>query len=208
MTTGIFFIIIIVCFFVALFCLFRLGRDDVILIRKNVSMEQLFNLAFLSCLPGVLVGWFGNSLPVGIVAGALFLVLLSKSRKFPAGRIADIFSVAFLCVLPLGFILFSLFNQQYKILYLLSAIFSLLLFLFFLLVLLPKTLRADVKDGSMTCLFLINVTLLAVFTSIFQRANHNFSFSFEDGLLAVVFVISCFLLIRQEKKSLLRYIKR
>ena len=208
MTTGAFFIIIFACFFVALFCLFRLGRDDVILIRKNVSMEQLFNLAFLSGFTGILVGWFGNTLAGGISAGMLFLIVLTRRNKLPTGRIADFFSVAFLCVIPFAFFLLYFFQRQHEVIYIVSAIFSFFLFLFFLIILLPKALRADMKDGSLTLLFLINITLLLIFISVFRQVYGNFPFSLEDGLFVFVFVSSCFLLVRQEKKSLLRYIKR
>ncbi|MBI2034828.1 MAG: hypothetical protein HYT11_03805 [Candidatus Levybacteria bacterium] len=171
-------------------------------------MEQLFNLAFLTCFVGGVVGWFSGSIVGGVIAGSLFLLVVSKRSKLPVGRISDIFSVAFLCALPLGFSLYYLFHPQHEILYLLSAIFSLFLFLFFLLILLPKALRSDMKDGSLASLFFINITLLVIFTSVFQRVNKNLSFSFEDGMLAVIFVGACVLLIKQERKSLLRHIRR
>ena len=209
MTTGVFFSIIILCFFVSLFCLFRLGREDVVLIRKNVSMDQLFNLAFLCGCVGVLIGWLGNSLTEGIAGGMIFLMFLTRRKKFPTGRITDLFSVVVLSAMPLFFILFSFFQQQNEmLLYILCAISSFFLFLFFIIILRPKALRVDMKDGSLTFLFLINVSLLTIFISVFRRVNNNFSFSLEDGLLVVIFVSACFFLVRQEKKSLLRYIKR
>lgn len=209
MTIGIFIGVIVSCIFIASFCLFRLGSDDIVLIRKGISLEELFNLAFFCGFIGLLVGVLAKSFIFSILAGIIAITFFARRKRFPIGRIADIFSVTVLCAVPVSFFAFAFFQHTDKFLYLFSAIFSLFLFLFFLIILFPKTLRGDLKDGSLTFLFLVNVLLLAFLQSVFKWVVKNtIAFSFQDGATIGAFIITLALFVEQEKKLLTRIFKK
>src|SRR3990167_7333740 len=45
-----FILVLLVCLIVFLFCVHFLAKDDLILLRKDVSMEKFFNLIFLGAI--------------------------------------------------------------------------------------------------------------------------------------------------------------
>ena len=111
-------IILVVSLFSFLFVLHYHVRDDFLILRKNVSLEDIFNIAFTSSIlvffssrllyifenpspvylnPLVFLAVFyypGFSLTGGIVGGALFIIWYVKRKKFPGKRILDFFSIA------------------------------------------------------------------------------------------------------------------
>src|SRR5258706_5468218 len=108
------FIVIIFCFFVFLYVLYYLAKDDFVIIRKDVSLESVFNLAFLAGIVSLVssrvgfaifshnLNYFnplvflafpyfpGFSLTGGIVGMSLFVYFYSSFRKMPFGRILDL----------------------------------------------------------------------------------------------------------------------
>src|SRR5438270_6523068 len=113
-------LIILFCFFIALFCIYLLSRDDFILLRKNITLEQVFNYAFVSLAVGILSArivyvllhpslrylnplvflifpYFpGLSTIGGVIGVMIFLLAVSRKKKIPKGRLYDIFSLSFL----------------------------------------------------------------------------------------------------------------
>lgn len=131
-------IIGLVSLIVFLFCLYQLTRDDFVFLRKNVSVEQMFNLTFLG-LPIVLLfarifyvvghpSWHylnplvffilpyfpGLSLPGGIVGALLFMHLFTRKGKMPQERVIDVLLLAFLISLTVGGLLSGLMNILLK----------------------------------------------------------------------------------------------
>ncbi len=105
--------------FLFLYCVFVLAKDDFLLLRKNVNLEQLFNAAFigfcvslffsrvffvlqhiksdyLNPLVFFLFPYFpGLSITGGIVGALLLVWIYAKRKKLPFGRVFDIFSLSF-----------------------------------------------------------------------------------------------------------------
>src|SRR5258706_641346 len=106
-------------FILFLFCAYIFSRDDFILLRKNISLEQVFNTIFIS-LPAtflasrvgyvflkpsmhflnpfifLLIPYFpGLSLNAGIIGTVLFLYIYTKNQRMPFERLSDIFAVSF-----------------------------------------------------------------------------------------------------------------
>lgn len=119
-------LVLLFCFFIFLFALYLLTRDDFVFIRKDVSLEKVFNMAFTTFAASILGArilyvilnpssnffnplvfllfpYFpGLSLVGGVGGGVLFLVFLCKYQKLPMGRLLDFFSISFLSALPMG----------------------------------------------------------------------------------------------------------
>lgn len=102
--------LLILCFIIFLFCLYILSHDDYVFLRKNVSLEQIFNgavlgffvsiffarlfyvllnpnLKFLNPLDFFLFPYFpGLSIIGGVIGAALFLYLYFTKKKMPTGK--------------------------------------------------------------------------------------------------------------------------
>jgi prolipoprotein diacylglyceryltransferase len=219
-------IILIICLLVFFFVLYRLGRDDYVLIRKNVSMEQLFDVGFLALIVGVL---FARSLFVflypsdqeniflkffaptvanlsltGVVVGGwIWTYLVGKYKKYPLGRIFDFLCLAFLIVLPLGFLGNLIFLKKTEMLIngILGLVYLILAFIFAKL-LYPRLMSAKLREGSLSTLFLLSFSLLSLGTSVVMKEQGTFLFfGPEDFFLIGVCVLSVILLLRQERKK-------
>src|SRR5258708_5548518 len=129
----IFLLIQIICLFIFLFCTYVLARDDFMLMRKNISLEHIFNIAFVGLFTSiifarafyiflnpakrfinplvvVLFPYFpGLSLTGGIIGEILYFIYLSRKKKIPAGRLLDIFSLSFLLSLSCSIFLSQIF---------------------------------------------------------------------------------------------------
>lgn len=221
-----FIIVLLISFVVFLFGLHILAKEDLIFVRKNVTIEALFNVAFYTAILGLLSArivyvilhpsfgflnplvfflfpYFpGLSLVGGIVGGIIFL-LLYKRKKYPTSRIFDFFSMAFLGALPFGFFGHHLLSGLKDIF---SGIFLPVIFfmtlLFFVKILVPLNLRGEIKDGSLGYLFLVVfsfTTLLAAFVR--TTAGFSVFLQIDNILLLILFLTSLTLLILQEKET-------
>lgn len=216
--------ILIFCFVVFLFALHVLAKEDLVLVRKNINMETLFNLAFYTAGVGLLsariiyillhfsVGFLnplvfflfpyfpGLSL-VGGVGGALIFISTYKMKKYPTGRIFDFFSMALLASLPFGFLGEQLLvGMQDKFVGLLMPVIFLSTLLFFVKVLVPLNMRGEIKDGSLGFLFLIIFSFIELL-SYMVRAKDIFSLlvRVDSILLMLLFIFSLAKLVAQER---------
>ncbi|HSX40659.1 MAG TPA: prolipoprotein diacylglyceryl transferase family protein, partial [Candidatus Saccharimonadales bacterium] len=183
-----FILVLLFCFLIFLFCLFEISREDFVFLRKSVTTERLFNLAFLTMLVGLfcarvayvlfhpsttflnplaflLFPYFpGLSLSGGIVGVAGFMYLYGGIKKLPVGRVSDFFSLCFLSALPFGSLLFFVLSGGKQNLILAGVTFFvyLLLFLIFLFQLLPIHRLSKMKEGRMSFLSLTLALLVAL----------------------------------------------
>lgn len=113
-------VISLITFLVFLFTFYVLAKDDFVYLRKNITLEQLFDTVFLG-LPIVLllarilyvafhpswaylnpfvffiVPYFpGLFVGGGILGAVIFLFTFTKNKKIPSMRLADELSLAFL----------------------------------------------------------------------------------------------------------------
>lgn len=175
-------LLIFLSFIIYLFTLYVLANDDFVLLRKAITLEQVFDIAIVTGLGGLLFSrlvfiffhfargylnpfvfflfpYFpGLSLVGGVGGGILCLFLLVRSQKMPHGRLFDIFSLAILSAVSTGYILqlISHFLQRKQIASV-DAIVGLLFFIVFLvfsLIFIPRQRRAQIQDGTITLLFL------------------------------------------------------
>ncbi len=217
-------IIFFFCFVIFLYYLHSSAKDDFVLMRKNVSLEQLFDVAFLTGFaalftsrllyvffhfstdylnPLVFFGlpYFpGLSISGALIGAGLFLLLYGRRKRLPASRIADFFSIAFLLSVPIGFLAAGILNKTAdSILFYTVSVLSLLLFFFFAKMLYPKLLGGQYKDGTITYLFLMNFPLVFLLSQIISRATlKQFYFTLEDGIYVGIFLVGIVLYMRQE----------
>lgn len=215
---------IFACFFVFLFCLYLLSKDDFVFLRKDVTTEKIFNVAitvsivsvlfsrilyvainpkleFLNPLVFLAFPYFpGFSLTGAVVGGAIISFFLSKKYKIPVGRFFDFLAFSFCASLPIGFLgLFFLLEDKFrKIMFIGLALVYALLFVVFLKFLLPLLLKGKVKEGSIGFLFLSFFSVMSLISNFVERGR-PFYFNIEDFILIFTLVASAVLLIKQEK---------
>ncbi|MBI1981969.1 MAG: prolipoprotein diacylglyceryl transferase [Candidatus Levybacteria bacterium] len=213
-----FIFILFFCFLVFLFCLHLFSKDDFVLLRKNISMERVFNLAFLTALSGLFFARFfyvlfhfhssflnplvfflfpyfpGLSLPGGVAGGVVFFFFWASYRKLPQARLFDIFSLSFLCALTVGFLI-NFFLAQKIVLSLRIAVPVIYLLLFIALV--RIFLLVKLKDASIGILFLLVFSFLSFAVARIGAGNLLF-LNGEDFILIEMFLLSLVFLVKQE----------
>lgn len=229
-----FILVLLICLFIFLYCVYVLANDDFIFLRRDVAMEKLFNIIFLgslSCLfwarlfygfhaksilsnPFVflLFPYFpGLSLLGGVLgAGATFLFLATRrNNPLPLGRICDFFSIAFLISLPVGFIGYIMFSEEgtsiIKVGSQAAAYF--ILFIIFLKFFLSRLLNGKFKEGTIALIFLICFSVISLISNAFPKISVlDYFKNFENLILVAVFFVSAGFLIKQE--ALLSKIKK
>lgn len=208
-----FIFILLFCVFIFLFVLFILSKDDVMFLRKNVSLEYIFNSAILSLLGGLLAArilfvlfhfsldylnplvffvfpYFpGLSLFGGVFGSWLTLYFLLKSKKsFPRERILDFFAISALSVFPIGYTGFVLLSKKpFLSLEGFFIVFYSFLFLFFIFFFFQKTKKRELAEGSIAYLFLSLVSLFALVTTL---SSGFFPLSIIYWLQVILYIFS------------------
>ena len=221
-----FIFVLAICLFVFLYCVYLLANEDFIFLRKDVTMEKLFNIIFLGGLvslfvsrlfyglshaSNILVNPFvfllfpyfpGLSMLGGVVgAGVTFLFLARRKNTLPLGRMSDFFSIAFLVTLPVGFLGYYLFSEDsFSIIRAGSLVITyLVLFVIFLRFLLHRLLSGKLKEGTITFLFLICYSIVSLVANAFPKINiPDFFKNFENLIIIVILIASVAFLIKQE----------
>lgn len=213
-----FILLLIFGFLVFLFCVHLFAHDDFVLMRKNVSMERVFNLAFLTVFSGLFFARFfyvlfhfhsdflsplvfflfpyfpGLSLAGGVGGGAVFLLLYASFRKLPKVRLFDVFSLSFVFALSLSFFV-DFFLRQKIILSLDLAVPA--IYLVFFIASTRLFLKAKLKDGSLGIVFML-IFSLVLFAAGRIKAQNLLLLNGEDFILIEMFLLSLVFLLKQE----------
>lgn len=218
-------LILLLAFLIFLFCLYLLAKEELVFVRKNITLEALFNLAFLTGFVGLfsarllfvilnpsrdylnplvflLFPYFpGLSLVGGIVGGMSFLFYYGKLKKWPTGRIFDYFSLALLASLPFGYLGTQVINQMGDlfVLIMMPLIYGATL-IFFVKILVPLNVRGEIKDGSLGFLFLMVFSFISLLANI-VRSDDTLSFllKIDTILMLLLFFSALALLFVQER---------
>jgi prolipoprotein diacylglyceryltransferase len=218
-----FFIVLIICLVLFLFRLYHVANDDYVLVKKNVSLDEVFNCAFVCGLIALLfarifyvilnpnpiffspLGFLifpyfpGLSLFGGLIGGIIALFIYSRVKKFPLGRIFDFFAVSFTFILPVGLLGYFLLSQEFSI----GGTVKLVLFLIIAfaanLYLHPKASSLEIRDGSISILFLIFFSLTMLLTGAIDHPGINYFISHKENLVYLAMLaIGIILIIKQE----------
>lgn len=218
-----FFIILIVCLVLFLFRLYHVANDDYILVKKNISLEEIFNCAFFYAIVSLLfarifyvvlnpspvffspLGFLifpyfpGLSLVGGFIGGTVALYLYGRRKKFPMGRVFDFFTVSFSFILPFGLIGYFLLSQDFSVGGLVKLIIFTIIALASNLYLHPKASSLEIKDGSISILFLIFFSLTMILTNAIDNSGiSNFISHKENFVYLFLLAIGIVLIIKQE----------
>lgn len=212
-----------ISFFIFLFCLYLFSRDDFILLRKNVSLEQIFNYAFISAGIGIISGrifhvffhpslqylnplvflifiYFPGISVIGSVIGVLiFLFFISRKKKIPRGKIYDIFALSFLPAFASNILIMQLFELFFvKKISVLALCLSLFLFMFSLILAIIFQ-KGRTKDGIIGTITFICFSFVLFFEDIFMIKNkRNIFFDKEIIVLFILLLVGIFLFIQQK----------
>lgn len=224
-----FIIVLVIGQFASLFSLFLLSRDDLTLLRKDVTLDKMFNLFFMDFFIGlffsraIFVGFFapkmflnplafflfpyfpGLSLSGGVVSGILFLVFYCRSNRLPIGRILDFFTLAFMVSLPIGYFGYFALTLGKNIM---SAVFALLymaLAFIFIKYFYQMLLKGSFKDGSLSFIFFSIFALISLVGEIVSKFSGLLFLKLPESYLYLLLLIfSIFIFVRQERLIKLR----
>lgn len=218
-------IILIFSFITSLFSLYILSHEDFVLIRKNISIEKIFNLAFLAFISSlffsriffvvfnfhpkflnpftfILFPYFpGFSFAGGILGGIAVILLYAKNNKMPIFRIFDFFLLSFLSAMPAGFLISYLSFLQKKIYFpkpFYFLIFYLLLLGIFAKIFLPRMQKGELKEGSLGFMVLIFISFISLIYDLIGPKGFAFLLNIDFILFILIFLISLFFFLRQE----------
>lgn len=217
-----FILVLLISFFIFIFFLYFVSHDDFVLLRRDISSDNVFNIAFL--LSGVallsarlfyvifhpsanffnplyflLFPYFpGLSLLGGVIGGGIFLYAILKVKKMPVGRLMDLFTISILSSIPFGlvgyYILAGYNFLSFNVIF--TTSFYIVLFLVFAFFLFPRYSKGRVEEGNMSILFLVTFSAISLLDSIIAR---KISISPENVILMMLFVSSAALYVKKTK---------
>ncbi|HEX8965246.1 MAG TPA: prolipoprotein diacylglyceryl transferase family protein [Patescibacteria group bacterium] len=201
----------LVSLFVFLYCIFVFAKDDFILLRKNITLEQLFNISFVIYILGFLFArlvyvlehispkyldpfvlflfpYFpGLSISGGILIGIAYLLIILNKKRLPFFRVFDIFSISFIYAFSAGLPIFAVieFLLTRKIPFI-PAIEAILYFVLAVILTL-LFVKNKIKDGSTVYLGISFFSLFFIAFSI-QITKGKISFNFTPEDVVLVFI--------------------
>jgi len=218
-----FFVILIICLVLFLFRLYHVANDDYVLVKKNISLDEVFNCAFIcgfisllfarifyvilnpdpvffSPLGFLIFPYFpGLSLLGGLLGGTLGLFIYCRMKKFPIGRVFDFFTVSLTFIMPFGLIGYFLLSQEFSVGGTVKLVLFAVMALAANLYLYPKANSLEIKDGGISVLFLIFFSLIMLLTSAIDNPGiSNFVDQKENLIYLAMMAIGIILIIKQE----------
>ena len=218
-----FILVLIVCLILFLFRLYHLANDDFFLIKKNITLDDVFNVTFICCgvtllfarifyvflnpkpvffnpLGFLLFPYFpGLSSTGAIIGGTLTLIIYSRIKKIPVGRVFDFFSISFIFVLPFGMIGYFLLSQDFTIGNIVKLVLYSVLLIASNVYLYPKASSLEIKDGTISVLFLLFFALISLLAIAIDHPGTNYFLSHKENfILLFILVVSVTLILKQE----------
>jgi len=212
------YVILLISLFIFLFTLFALSREDFVLFRRNVDMEKVFNIAFLTLgiglffarlvfvmlyfkpvylnpLAFMLFPYFpGLSLAGGLLGASIGLAVLLRGKKYPEGRLFDFFilsfTVAFLSGTCLQLLTQYIATKVVEIALVVELILGIIIFLLSL-----RVFKAhSMKEGSVGLVLVFFLSLIFIGAAFLQK-------SLDMVPWILVFLTSLVFFLRQERVS-------
>ncbi|HUD09849.1 MAG TPA: prolipoprotein diacylglyceryl transferase family protein [Patescibacteria group bacterium] len=216
-------LVLFFCFLLFLYIVYYLSKDDFVLTRKDIPVTKVFSMVFLTGLislffarlifalaypaPALLsplgflaiYSYGGLSLIGALIGAEIFIYFYAQYQKMPAGKIFDLFILAFIGVLPVGLIGNFIINFGRVGLFAnILFIFSIILLLLFGKVIYPFSAKGEIKDGSLGFIFVAIFSFSYFLTKLFLNLK-DFSFLNPESILLLVMLFSSlFLLLNQE----------
>ncbi len=215
--------ILLVAFFLFLFFLYYLARDDFVIIRKDIALDKIFTMAIISGIVTLIFARFffvifnfkqiylnplvflaipyypGLSLIGGVVSGEVFVYMYALFKKMPVGRLTDLFTMAFIGVFPIAYMfhIFLLLGRESALENVIFVSAIVLLFVFTKL-LFPFASKGEIRDGTLALIFVLILAFIYFTGKLFLDVK-DFSFMMPENIfILVTFFVSLILIINQE----------
>lgn len=208
-----FFILVLIgSFFVFLFFLYSLIKEDTVFMRQNIGSDRIFNLAFsLSLLALFFARLFyiifserfqllnpfyfilishspGLSAVGAVLGGVLSLALLSRYLKMPFGHLLDRFSLAFVYSLPIGVLGYFILDGKLLTTEAAATLgVCVLVILLFARVLVRLSERGEIKSGGLGYIFIMGFSFCKIVLNVIFG---NASLGPENIILGVSFLVA------------------
>jgi prolipoprotein diacylglyceryltransferase len=218
-------VVLLPAVFVFLYSLYRLVKDDYVFIRKGISLEQSFDIAFITLWislffsrifdmffnyqlnKNLFLQFFtlrdgGFSIIGAIIGGVIALFIMGKYKRIPLGRVSDFFTLSFLFALPVGYLGSAILAERNQLLYtFLNAILFFLLMIFFVQFLKPKLMSRNLKEGTISILFLLFFAIITLLSTLLPSLNNIQSYLLNPSTIStiVLLIFSIFLYLKEER---------
>lgn len=206
--------VLFILFIVSLFILYELSKNDFVLLRKNVSLTQMFDYSFFTFLGGLVfsrllyildsqkfyylhpinflhIAHLPGLSAIGFFLGCAVTLFVIFYRKKVIRRVFDIF---FSSVFPI-FIFIILFMRTPRSLFFVPIILVLICIVLFSFMI--HSLRNySLKDGSVALIFFISVAVFTIgYSFIVKRVELIAHLSFLQIISTIVAAVSVVLLL-------------
>lgn len=220
-------LVLIPAFLVFLYFIYKLVKDDYVFIRKNISLEQTFDIAFIMTWVSLFFSrlfYFifhpftdqniffvffspqvgGLSFFGAVVGGIAALYAIGKYKKIPLGRLFDFFTLALVVSIPVGYLSTAFFVKEWFTLsvYLVNAVVYLIFAIFCVKYVHPKLESREFKEGNLQILFLLFFSVVSFINiTMLQQVGKITLISIESVALVLLFLTSIVLFIRQARSG-------
>ncbi|MGA2967734.1 MAG: prolipoprotein diacylglyceryl transferase family protein [Candidatus Levyibacteriota bacterium] len=216
-------LVIFVCFFLFLYLVYYLSRDDFVLTRKDIPVTKVFSTVFLTGIVALFSARFifvlsyptsvllnplgflafyyyaGLSLIGAILGAEIFIYFYCRYQKMPTGKIFDLFTLAFIGVLPIGLIgNFVIHLGKVGLFANLLLVFSIVLLLLFSKIIYPFSAKGEIKDGSLSFIFVAIFSFLYFLAKLFLNLK-DFSFLNPESILLLIALFSSLILLLNQE---------
>lgn len=218
-----FILVLTACGILFLFRLYHLASDDYILTKKNTTLEDVFNAAFicfgiallfsrifyvilnpksvfLNPLGFLLFPYFpGLSSTGAIIGGTVALFAFFRVKKIPLERVFDFFSISLTFVLPVGMIGYLILSQDFTTGNTVKLILYTVMLVASNIYLYPKVSSLEIKDGTITALFLIFFTPISLLANAIDHPGISYFVSHKENfILLFILIISVGFILKRE----------
>lgn len=228
-------IALIVCFFTFLFTLYGLSKDDFILLRKNISMDQVFNIAivalavglffarvlfiathftvsFLNPLVFLALPYFpGLSIVGGVIGFVVFILYFASRQKVPTQRLFDFSTVSLLVAMGAGYglqiVIHLVGRKPLSLIEYIIPLVLLVLTLVFFFLLLPRYRRGEMKDAHLGLTFLACFFASTLLTDILENGKKLLVVIGVEGLISLGILIFALSLLLKKERKVIRFSK-
>lgn len=216
-------LILLIGFFLFLYVLHLISKDDFIIIRKDIPMDQIFNVAFLTSVvalffarfsyaiinpnlvPKTLLGflalWYfpGLYLVGAVLGGGFFLALYTSYKKLPVGRVFDFFILSFSVIHPFVVLCMELLAGKNELFFsFLQFFIYLVISIFFFKLVFTYTQKNVLKEGSLGILYLICLSVISFLSNMVRHWKTLGIFEKDNLLWMLVLIICIVIAVKQE----------
>ena len=218
------YLLFLFCLFLFFFCVFVFAKDDFTILRKNITLSQIFDLTFVMILFSLLssrlffvllhftkgylnpfvfflVPYFPGMSLFGAILGAVLATLfLSRNKKFPTLKLLDIFSLSFFASFLFWFFVTNIVSLVTKKPHFSFVYLLLFPFIAFFVFFLRRYAKGKYKEGTIALLFFIVFSFLSLLSDVVSMQKRVvWVFGYEDILFIVSMFLSFGFLLTQEK---------